>query len=365
MQSKCGESDYPVESSRLDSNLDGALVPQINRVADLSNAAMVFRRISCRWLFIPFLALFLSCAKVGDPLPPLVRIPQVVDVRLVQQAQDRLQLLVPPTPGDIQALEIYKECGKNTSREFQGDLVAQVAVANVEKDPIKGSFVLEDPEPRFDEPCRYQVRARNRQGRRSPPSAILQTITGSPPGAPVNLSVDVQQEQIVVRWEAPSTNLDGSEPGRIVGYLVNSIHVVSGTQFVDREIVFGVPVSYSVQSIGNLENPMVLSRPVRLREFTPEDRFPPAVPSNVTAVPLDSKVQLLWDEVADSQLAGYFVYRGNGKDRLEKSSSLVTINRYVDSEPQAGSVLYYAVAAVDKYGNESALSEYVSVNVDR
>jgi fibronectin type 3 domain-containing protein len=149
----------------------------------------------------------------------------------------------------------------------------------------------------------------------------------------------------------------------VVGYLVNSIHVVSGTQFVDREVVFGKSVSYSTQSIGNLEQPAVLSRPSQRLQIVPVDRFPPAAPENLTAVPLDSSIQLLWDEVTDSELAGYFVYRGADQKQLEKSSPLVNINRYVDPHPEVGSVSYYAVTAVDNYGNESVLSEHVTVTV--
>ncbi len=322
-------------------------------------------RVSFRGRFLAsFLFIHASCAKVGDPLPPLVRIPPAVDAHLVQQGWDRVEILIPPVLGEIKEVEIYRECGSSLPAEFEGSLVAQVGVEDVVNDSVTGFFVIDDPKPVFDEPCRYQLRVRNEQGRRSPASPTLQMVSSPPPGAPTNLRADVQENQIVVNWDAPSTNLDGSHPASLVGYLVNSVHVVSGTQFVDKEVVFGKSASYSVQSIGKRENPLVLSPPSQPLQILPVDRFAPDTPTNLTVVSLDSRVQLLWDAVSASDLAGYFVYRGSDGDRLEKSSSLVTINRYVDPQPLLGRESYYAVTAVDKYGNESLPSAYVAVTVN-
>lgn len=316
------------------------------------------------WSLPPILFLVVSCAKVGDPLPPLVRFPDPVEVRLVQQARDCIELLIPPPLEAIKEVEIYRECGKSLSAEFEGALLARVGRERLERLSPTGFIVLEDPEPIYSEHCRYQVRVRNEQGQRSLPSNTVQTSLSSPPGVPNNLRVEVQERQLVVTWDAPLTNLDGSKPAEVVGYLINSVHVVTDTRFIDREFVFGKTVSYSVQSIGNLEQPSVLSIPSQKLEVVPMDRFAPAAPGNLTAVPLDSKVQLLWDAVADSGLSGYFLYRGSAPERLQRLSPLVTINRYVDPDPPVGSVSYYAVTAVDNGGNESVFSNYVTVTVN-
>ena len=49
---------------------------------------------------------------------------------------------------------------------------------------------------------------------------------------------------------------------------------------------------------------------------------------------------------------------------MEKLSTLVRINRYIDETPLSGAVSYYAVTAVDKFGNESIHSEYVTLNAN-
>ena len=118
---------------------------------------------SRRWLLASLLLIHASCAKVGDPLPPLVRIPAAVDAHLVQQGWDRVEILIPPVLGEIKEVEIYRECGNSLPAEFEGSLVAQVGAEDVVKDSVTGFFVLDDPKPVFDEPCRYQIRVRNQQ----------------------------------------------------------------------------------------------------------------------------------------------------------------------------------------------------------
>lgn len=308
--------------------------------------------------------LLISCAKVGDPLPPLVRIPGPVDVELVQQARSRIEVLISSPVDDIEEVELYRECGTSHSAEFSGTLLTQVKIEKLAKDTSADKLILEDPEPVFNEPCRYQVRVRNDQGRRSVSSATVETVLIPPPGAPTNLKVEVREQEIVVSWDPPSTNLDGKAAAEVSGYLVNSIHAVQDNCFIDRQFTFGKPVIYSVQTIGRYE-PMVLSQPSERVRIVPLDRFPPAAPTNLTAVPLDSKVQLLWDAVVDSDLAGYFIYRGIAPEAMKKTSPLVPINRYIDSAPQIGSVSHYAVTAVDNNGNESVLSDSVAVTVDQ
>ena len=117
------------------------------------------------------LFLLLSCAKVGDPLPPLVKIPDPVAIQLVQQARDRIEILIPPPLHDIEEIEVYRECGIAFPAEFSGVLLTSFELGEIERNPHTGFFVVQDREPVFGEPCRYQIRVRNEQGRRSHPSA--------------------------------------------------------------------------------------------------------------------------------------------------------------------------------------------------
>ena len=78
---------------------------------------------------------------------------------------------------------------------------------------------------------------------------------------------------------------------------------------------------------------------------------------------LEGEIQVFWDENKEADLAGYFLYSGTEVNQLKRSSSSITINRYVDESVVPGQSYYYQLTAVDQVGNESSKSEPVSVTV--
>ncbi len=87
-----------------------------------------------------------------------------------------------------------------------------------------------------------------------------------------------------------------------------------------------------------------------------EDFQPPATPRGVTSITGDGFVEILWFESDEADLAGYAVYRSFEPTGLFDLIAEVTTGRYVDRDVQNGFTYYYAVAAYDYSGNESALS---------
>jgi len=85
----------------------------------------------------------------------------------------------------------------------------------------------------------------------------------------------------------------------------------------------------------------------------------PAPPTDLTATGGSASIALSWTAGADSDLAGYRVYRsttsGSGY-ALISGSSLVTTTTYTDSTVIAGTRYYYVVTAVDTCGNPSTYS---------
>ncbi|MEM7391583.1 MAG: sialate O-acetylesterase, partial [Verrucomicrobiota bacterium] len=83
----------------------------------------------------------------------------------------------------------------------------------------------------------------------------------------------------------------------------------------------------------------------------------PDTPTNFVATAGDGQVQLTWDPNAESDLAGYNLYRST---QLIGPFTLVgnqhATNSYLDSPLQNGDRYWYIVSAVDTDGNESALS---------
>jgi hypothetical protein len=266
---------------------------------------------------------------VGDPLPPLVRHPETVSDLKVVQVGDRVQIVFSLPPGEIERVEIYRRCGASPSLTDEDEAKARLQRDQLSPYHEENRFVFED-RPGSNQTCIYGLQFAN---------------------------------QIVVNWDPPTENIDGSRPPQIVGYLVNSRHRVSTAEYSDLEFRFGEVHSYRVQSISRDADPLILSPFSNTLRIIPRDDFPPATPQNITAFVLEGKVQILWDENKEADLEGYFLYSGTDVNRLKRSSSSITINRYVDESVVPGQTYYYQISAVDQVGNEGSKSGSVSVTV--
>ncbi len=306
--------------------------------------------------------LLASCAKVGDPLPPLVRHPETVDDLRVVQVGDQVQIVFSLPPEEIERVEVYRQCGIDPSLTEEAEATARLQRDQLSPYHEGNEFVFED-NPGLNQTCIYGLRFANSQNRRSPFSNFVQTIPLPSARPPTALRYQVHQDQIVLNWDPPTENIDGSRPPKIVGYLVNSKHRVSTAEYAQLEFQFGEVQSYRVQSINRDANPLILSPFSNTLSIIPRDEFPPATPIDISAFVLEGKVHILWDENKEADLEGYFLYSGTDVNRLERSSSSITINRYVDESVLPGQTYYYQISAVDQVGNEGSKSEPVSVAV--
>ena len=303
-----------------------------------------------------------SCAKVGNPLPPLVLYPETVSDLKVVQVGDHFQIVFSLPPGEIERVEIYRQCGTNPSLTEEAEATARLQRNQLSPYHEEGQFVFEDS-PGWNQTCIYGLRFANRQDRRSPFSNFVQTVPFPSAQPPTALRYQVHQNQILVSWDPPTENIDGSQPPQILGYLVNSKHRVSAAEYSDLEFEFGEVQSYRVQSISRDANLLILSPFSDTLRIIPRDEFPPATPQHITAFVLEGKVRIFWNENKEADLKGYFLYSGTDANRLKKSSSSITINRYVDESVVPGQTYYYQLSAVDQVGNEGSRSEPVSVTV--
>ena len=96
-----------------------------------------------------------------------------------------------------------------------------------------------------------------------------------------------------------------------------------------------------------------------------EDTQPPSIPLEVVQLSDNLGYRLSWNPNAESDLAGYNVYRYNPDPAREMAyvkmnSTLLTTNSY--KLPIETSTWNYRVRAIDRAGNESALSGIVVVH---
>jgi len=92
--------------------------------------------------------------------------------------------------------------------------------------------------------------------------------------------------------------------------------------------------------------------------ITPADKFPPAAPAGLVAIPSVGGIDLNWASVDAPDLAGYMVLRGDAAggniQALMKSPTAATSFR--DANVTAGVTYSYFVVALDKAGNPSPQS---------
>ena len=321
------------------------------------------------WLAV-HVCLFNACAKVGDPVPPQASFPDTIYDLTAQQVGNQIQLIFSVPKNEFQQIEIYRLCDPKLDFEDHANLVENVTYKdlipyqNADQFLYQGLLIA-------DQACRYGLRLLDWQGNRSSFSKPVQFQPIYPAEPPIQLVYQVNQDRIIIRWNPPAKNIDGSRPAHIEGYLVNSQHTVSTPEYIDLEFQFGEMQSYRVQTISRSRKPLALSKFSTILTLIPKDTFPPSVPKNPTILIVEGEVQLAWDNNNEKDLKGYFVYRGTEPNRLEKSSPLITINTHMvwdsfsplDKATTAGQTFYYRVAAVDQTGNESPQSETVNITV--
>src|SRR5438067_1772315 len=89
------------------------------------------------------------------------------------------------------------------------------------------------------------------------------------------------------------------------------------------------------------------------------DTTPPAPPTGLRAIGSSQGIALDWNDNAESDLAGYNVYRSTTSSGpwTNLNASLLTTSEYDDTTAQPGVTSYYAVVAVDNSGNVSDAAE--------
>lgn len=96
------------------------------------------------------------------------------------------------------------------------------------------------------------------------------------------------------------------------------------------------------------------------------DTTPPATPTGFSASGGNGLVALAWSSNAESDLAGYNVYRSDSLNGsyVKVNSGLVITAAYNDEAVQADTTYFYKITAVDSSANESAQTEAQSATTD-
>jgi len=311
-----------------------------------------------RSVFLLLLLPALSCAKVGDPLPPLPsRSVLVQDLRMVKSGPDVLLTFSLPAT-ELSRIEIYRISPGAAVSINETDPVAVISGDEIKTFPfVARSYVEVPPDPDNLDGV-FAVRARNLRGRRSGFSNQVSWISEEPPAPPTGIRGSTAEKMIRIEWLPPDEDNSAGE-GNAIEYLVNFRELTPETSREITDFTFGKTLDFEVRTFRRSGETFLLSAPLRLEGFVPRDVFPPRPPSGLIVVRMVDRVQLSWDDSTEPDLAGYQVYRIRPGGKTERISSLLTISRFVDDSPPEGVACGYRISAVDRWDNESDLSPAV------
>ena len=338
-----------------------------------------------------------TCGKSRPPSPPIERIQQRTE--LLSGAQRGNQVILSwPAPrrnassGSVQSIrriDVYRVAEKldapaaMTEDEFA---TRAILIGSVPYDEIKKGaegLTYTDVLELAGEPSRlrYAVRYVNAAGQRAAFSNFLMVEPAARIAEPpTDVTRELSETAIVIRWTAPKQNIDGSTPVNLLGYNIYRINssqtevgqtpinqaLLTTTEYQDRNFKFGEKYTYVVRavSLGTLARP-VESLNSNSVDAAPLDIYPPSAPTGLSIGPAPGRLSLFFAANPESDLAGYLVYRSTDSSLPKNQWTLLTTavltrTTFTDENVEPGKRYFYYIVAVDAAGNRSQPSDVAS-----
>ncbi|MDQ3088043.1 MAG: hypothetical protein M3Q78_05535 [Acidobacteriota bacterium] len=340
------------------------------------------------------LLICLSCGKRKPPLPPIERVSQRVEISGFQRGTKvNLTWTMPARNApdgsilNIDRADIYRLAEPLNStltlseEEFasRSTLIASLPITDADFGLKKISYT--DTLEFAGQPVRlrYAIRFVNASGQKAAFSNfLLLEPTARIAEAPTSLSATITELAIVLDWNEPDANVDGSKPANILGYnvyrspseketakLLNETPV-NETEFADKLFEFGKEYFYFTRtvSLGSNAEP-VESLESNIVKVSPKDVFPPSPPSAITIAAAPNNLSIFFATNPEKDIAGYRIYRSTDKNLplsewQNLTPELLTTTTFQDTKVESGRTYFYYLTAVDKAGNMSEPSEIIS-----
>lgn len=309
-----------------------------------------------------------GCGYIGEPLPPLLNIPGAVrDLTAAQRGSKIiLQFSLPQLTTEGMPFRTLERVEVRAGVAVPGVFKVDTWVANSK--PLTG-ISTEQERVRYEMPASPWIgndiivgaRVFGVNGRASEWSNFVTLSVVTPLNRPSHVRAEVRPNGVLLTWVGSAKTFrvfrrEGDE--RALSVIGDSVRA----EWVDNTAQFGKTYRYAIEAINKAGASETASERSEEVSITPEDRFPPAVPSGLTAVVSTQSIELTWDRNTESDLAGYRVYRLISGDEEQKVAELQDVPSYSDRNMEAGRHYRYAVTAVDKLGNESQKSAPVEIN---
>ena len=203
----------------------------------------------------------------------------------------------------------------------------------------------------------YAIKTVAKEGETSAFSNLTMLLPQPAPPAPTGLSVEPRANGIALSWRADGPSVAGfavyrrPAASRSYGEPLATLPATA-REHLDTTPTFGERYIYTVTAIGAQE-PRVESASGEEREVDYVDRFPPAPPEDLVALPQAGAVSLVWQASPGGDAVGYLVYRQDpGAEFRKLTAEPIAELKYDDSGLTPNLLFRYRVTAVDKAGNE-------------
>jgi hypothetical protein len=296
-----------------------------------------------------------GCGYVGEPLPPALRRPVIVtDLTAVERGSKIIiQFTIP---------KVTTEDLPITGNE---DIELRVGPPNVPFDMAAWQRSSDRVSVSAKGPAAYvEVPASKWYGKTVDIAVNVHGPTGhsvgwsgmvivpvvSPLPKPESLAATDAPDAVHLEWHAAAPEF------RVFRRLEDEVNwsqigTSAKPSYTDGTIEYGKTYQYLVQSIEKTGSTYAESDLPDPKSFKPTDRFAPAVPAVLTAVPGTRSIELVWERNTEKDLASYRVYRDG-----QMIGANLTAPAYSDREAKQGVKYKYQVSALDNAGNESAKS---------
>jgi hypothetical protein len=149
------------------------------------------------------------------------------------------------------------------------------------------------------------------------------------------------------------------------------IGTATESNYNDADFEFGQVYLYVVRAAVQFGPDAVESENSMAAVVTARDTFPPAAPVGLVAVLIPATnqasqgVELSWAISPEADLAGYFVYRSEeiATNGARINPEALPSPAFRDISVLGGKTYFYRVSAVDRAGNESALSSAIQADI--
>jgi hypothetical protein len=306
-----------------------------------------------------------GCGSIGEPLYPALHIPSLVtDLNVVEHGNNLdINFTIPPLTTEGLALkeigDVELRVGPGPSNGWNADeWVKSSTRVDVPAPDKAGPVHAMLPAGRFiGNQVVVAVRVKNPKGRDAGWSEFKIVDVQTPLADPTNFHLAPGPKGVELTWAAA-----GPSQFRILRKTEQeqkpvTLATVTEPNYVDISSDYGKTYQYFIQAVGD----KVESNVVGPETITPIDKFPPDVPTGLTASVGIGAVELAWTRNTESDFKEYQILRSEEGGPFIEIAHGLDAPTYSDHAVQAGKRYRYRVLAVDQVGNASAPCDPVEI----